>query len=521
MAFLGLGTAKHDGSLSRLCFYLCWLLLIASCAAEYVIVIDAGSTGSRAHLYYSEAPISRFFSQNSALPTITEVTQEDPAAVKPGLSSFANKVSGVGPYIDVLLDHVEKYIPEKARTTTSLAVLGTAGMRRLDAEVQSRIYDELFSYVTTTRPFRLDRENFKTLSGSEEGFFAWLCLNYAMDRLHERRLDKTVGLLELGGGSTQIAFIPQQALKPPSLRQQGWFGRLREEVFVHSYLGYGVAYMEQRHRKMLIDSTLQNSTFANDTVAVPNPCMFGGFVHETSQTVFFEGAGDLSACEAQLTELVQQDAERGLGPLARASERPPLTEDYFAIGLFHHIAHFLSAVISDVTGMMQRPTFLELRQAASKLCGTKWDVVRSSFVGLDPHTSTQQLPARCFDVAYALVLLEKGYLFKDGTRVISYAEDVGGKQIRWSLGYVLSLAMANPQSDASASFDSDIKPSASSVRDELDHTRSGSGELSLSQRRYRDLTYVLCLVVMGTGIVAMWRLFKRRHNYKNRLPYKL
>lgn len=78
-----------------------------------------------------------------------------------------------------------------------------------------------------------------------------------------RSLSKAVGVLEMGGGSTQITFLPDGPLLAHmfTLRISGRIYNL----YSHSYLNYGKDYMERRVKDYLIQQNPQ-------VYDILNPC---------------------------------------------------------------------------------------------------------------------------------------------------------------------------------------------------------------------------------------------------------
>ena len=88
----------------------------------------------------------------------------------------------------------------------------TAGVRLLSDDKRVRI----IRYVTNTlnnaslNPFSLDESYAIIASGEEEATFDWLGVNFIYNTLVNNDDDQsTYGALDLGGGSTQIAFAAE------------------------------------------------------------------------------------------------------------------------------------------------------------------------------------------------------------------------------------------------------------------------------------------------------------------------
>jgi len=164
--------------------------------AEQAVVFDAGSTGTRVHVItYAPAP-------HADMPAITHLAS---SKVEPGLSAFARSPDDAAATIAPLLRFAERHVAEGARTRTPLMLYGTAGMRLLSNADQRRVYASALRACEASA-FSIVRSSFTTLSGSDEGFFGLLALMWLQVTATATVARPTAGILDLGGGSTQIAF---------------------------------------------------------------------------------------------------------------------------------------------------------------------------------------------------------------------------------------------------------------------------------------------------------------------------
>lgn len=85
--------------------------------------------------------------------------------------------------------------------------------RRID--ILASVVDKL----RTTTNLRVDPGVIRVISGGEEGAFGWLAVQYLAKRLKgmENSGKGLLGVLELGGASTQITFPSQDAVLPSSV----------------------------------------------------------------------------------------------------------------------------------------------------------------------------------------------------------------------------------------------------------------------------------------------------------------
>jgi hypothetical protein len=73
-----------------------------------------------------------------------------------------------------------------------------------------------------TSGFKLEPPLVEIMSGRDEGLYAWFTVNYLLDLLSPGLLKKSFASLDLGGGSTQITFVPEK-IPVPGLKNRKHF----------------------------------------------------------------------------------------------------------------------------------------------------------------------------------------------------------------------------------------------------------------------------------------------------------
>ena len=124
--------------------------------------------------------------------------------IKPGLSSFATDPKAGADTISELLEMAKQRIPEARRSSTPVTLKATAGLRLLPADQSQALLD---SVTRRLEQSGFDNRGVGLASELEEGVFGWVTVNYLLDQLHNPR--KSYVALDLGGGSTQITFLPK------------------------------------------------------------------------------------------------------------------------------------------------------------------------------------------------------------------------------------------------------------------------------------------------------------------------
>ncbi|KAK8332397.1 hypothetical protein V6Z12_A10G136600, partial [Gossypium hirsutum] len=144
------------------------------------------------------------------------MANEFPFKLKPGLSYYAKDPQAAANSLTSLLDKAESVVPLDLRSKTAVRVGATAGLRALGGEAFDKICNrELLKSRSTLKS---EANRVKILDGSQEGSYEWVTINYLLGNLG-RTYQDTVGIVNLGGGSVQMAYAISKnaASRAPSL----------------------------------------------------------------------------------------------------------------------------------------------------------------------------------------------------------------------------------------------------------------------------------------------------------------
>jgi Golgi nucleoside diphosphatase len=275
---------------------------------RYGCMMDAGSTGSRIHIY-------RFAQRaDGSLKLQNEIFKQ----LKPGVSSFAGQPHKAAESIQPLLDEAIAAVPAELHGTTPIALYATAGLRLLPVEGQSDAILEELRDTLAASPFLFDPKNVAITQGKLEGVFAWTTVNFLLGNLdgHAAGRSETAGIIDLGGGSTQIVFEPvppndfDDKLVAQSDTHAMLIGDQTHELFAHSYLGYGLNSAAEKIKNALdVDSK--------------HPCYPRGATISAdpgSGSLNLLGGGDAASCAALIKDLIQsKDEQVGMNLVASPS----------------------------------------------------------------------------------------------------------------------------------------------------------------------------------------------------------
>ena len=256
------------------------------------IMMDAGSTGTRLHVYEWQprvltTPQDITAAVSGELVSFPGTESRWTDRLRPGLAEFASLLhpdnnndldetnnsnntttksaprtpeqidaqldQAIGDYLKPLLDFARSVLHEKRSefNTFPIYLRATAGMRILSASDRARVMASVRRVLSnpTHNPFWFGSdEQARTLSGEEEAIYDWAGINFLVGDLvtqtkgagavvHPRPMH---GALDLGGGSTQISFFESSKDIMSNLFKLQIGQAKHWNVYAHSFLFYGM-----------------------------------------------------------------------------------------------------------------------------------------------------------------------------------------------------------------------------------------------------------------------------------------
>ncbi|XP_045189718.2 ectonucleoside triphosphate diphosphohydrolase 7-like [Mercenaria mercenaria] len=253
---------------------------------HYGVVLDCGSSGTRVYVYVWPPHSGNPKDLLSIQQLKDQHNQPVVKKISPGLDTFEDHPEDASEYLRPLLEFASSHIPKKQHKETLLYILATAGMRLLPEQSQKAILQDLHRDIPKQFDFIVAENNFEVISGKQEGVYAWIAANYALQkfshgdddhplvavdipgengavRQHVRR--RTVGMIDIGGGSMQIAYELTANIDsvPKHLIAEFNLGCLNSDVdhtyrvYVTTFLGYGANEARERYEAMLVSKIKQ------------------------------------------------------------------------------------------------------------------------------------------------------------------------------------------------------------------------------------------------------------------------
>ncbi|XP_011665022.2 ectonucleoside triphosphate diphosphohydrolase 4 isoform X1 [Strongylocentrotus purpuratus] len=447
----------------------------------YGVVVDAGSSGTRVFVYFWPSHTGK----NNELLQIHQMRDPNRQPVvkkiKPGLAELASTPSEASIYMKPLLNFAVNHIPESKIPETPLYILATAGMRMLPESQSQAILDDLKKDIPLEYGFLFPEKNVEVISGKQEGVYAWIGINYVLGRFDHSNNDepvvevelpgaetspqtvsrkRTVGVLDMGGGSAQIAYeVPQsvsfnlaspQEVAAKELMAEFNLGCDQHEsdhvyrVYVTTFLGYGGNAARSRYEGLLINSTLSNKDESKSTIGLSpsspflDPCLPSSMTDQIvrgGKTYHFKGTGDYVACKEVMVPVLGSNKQCqkepcSLGGVYQANINFDNSEFYGFSEYWY--------CMEDVLRMGGVYEYNQFENAAKKFCATRWTLLQEHHEkGLYSKADEHRLKYQCFKSAWITTVLHKGFKFPKDYHYLRSASLIHDKEVQWTLGAIL------------------------------------------------------------------------------------
>lgn len=422
---------------------------------QYALMIDAGSTGSRIHVY-------RF---NNCGPTpeledeVFKMTEKKTGGS--GLSSYSSDAEGAAKSLDVLMDVAMETVPDRLKPCSPVAVKATAGLRLLGPEMSQKILEAVRHRLETVYPFPVvskERGGVEIMDGKDEGVYAWITTNYLLGKIGGPDHTPTAAVFDLGGGSTQIVFEP--AFKSPSggmpeKMAEGdhkyalKFGGRDFTLYQHSHLGYGLMTARERIHKTVFEAAAAEHQSSSDrswlSKDMVNPCLAPqtrrevtiklGADHALGESVTVNmvgpAEGSPTQCRGLAEKILGKDVKCELAPCSFGGVHQPSLAKTFAREDVYIFSYFYDRTAP--LGMPESFSLGELKDITAQVCGgeTRWSDAFAGVAG-----ALQELRGRaehCLDLNFMLALLHTGYEMPL-EREVKIAKKIRGNELGWCLG---------------------------------------------------------------------------------------
>ncbi|KAJ4148222.1 hypothetical protein LMH87_002702 [Akanthomyces muscarius] len=423
---------------------------------QYVLMIDAGSTGSRIHVYK--------FNNCGAMPELESEEFKMTEKGVGGLSAYVDDPVAAAKSLDPLMKVALEHVPEKLKGCTPVAVKATAGLRRVGPENAEAILKQVRTHLETDYPFPVvsaEKNGVAIMDGSDEGVFAWITTNYLLGKIGTEEKGETAAIFDLGGGSTQIVFeplyksiggAPPEKLAEGDHRYELNYGGHKFELYQHSHLNFGLMAAREGIHQALIDSLAKSKGSDQSWLSesITHPCILPGFERQVNVTigedkkkheVTFKGPNEPSSaqCRSLAEKLLNKEAACKMGPCSFNGVHQPALAKTFAKQDILIFSFFYDRM--EPLGMPDSFTLREMHDLTHSVCQGKkgWSSFESNPKAME---ELNDRPEYCLDLNFMLALLHTGYDMPID-REVKIAKKIDGNELGWCLGASLPLLEAN------------------------------------------------------------------------------
>ncbi|XP_078079243.1 ectonucleoside triphosphate diphosphohydrolase 4-like isoform X1 [Mustelus asterias] len=445
---------------------------------NYGVVIDCGSSGSRVFVY--------FWPQHNGNPhDLLDIKQmkdknRKPVVkkIKPGISTLASSPEKATDYLHPLLRFAAGHVPVVKHKETPLYILCTAGMRLLPERQQSAILEDLYTDVPVEFDFLFSESHAEVISGKQEGVYAWIGINFVLGRFDHIEDDddarvavtvssnpnqgpvirkRTVGILDMGGASVQIAYEATNPVTYVSPKQEEAAKGLLAEfnlgcdlhhtehmyrVYVTTFLGFGGNYARQRYEDLIFNNTTNTNRLLGHRMGMSaespylDPCLSvetTDTIQKDEQTFFLKGTGNFDECCKQMKPFLSKGNEAN-SSLNGVYQSPIdfYNSEFYGFSEFYYCTE-------DVLRMGGQYDGVKYKKAAQEYCATKWMKLKERFdLNLfSSHADLHRLKYQCFKSAWVHEVLHSGFNFPADYSNLKTAQLVYDKEVQWTLGAIL------------------------------------------------------------------------------------
>ncbi|KAG0599291.1 hypothetical protein M758_12G140900 [Ceratodon purpureus] len=406
---------------------------------RYAVIFDAGSTGSRVHVYA--------FDKDLQLVKLDSGELEVLVRKKPGLSSYALNPKAGAESLQSLLKVALEAVPADQQSTTPVLLGATAGLRLLPGNQSHNLLNEV-DILLQNSAFKFKSEWVSIIDGTQEGSYQWVTVNYLLNHLG-KVYDQTVGTVDLGGGSVQMAYAlsDEDSSKAPEPKdgEQAYIRKMNlmgvsYNLYVHSYLNYGLL----AARAEVLKRVGESETCPCLGKGYEGSYIYGG---QSFNATASPDGGDYGKCNDLVVEALNADAacesiQCTFGGVWSGGGGDGIKSLVVASYFFDRALD--AGIIKDAEALEAEVKPSDYEDAAKKICSLSVGELATEY----PHVEQDTREFLCMDLTYEYTLLTTGFQVDPSTtfNLVRKVEYSGSHvETSWPLGAAIELVSLNKQ----------------------------------------------------------------------------
>ena len=435
----------------------------------YIIVFDAGSSGTRVHIY-------NFLQHDSgaAVPSLDPcVNNVQTLKQKPGLSSIAEGFSPgqipleVSKALKPLLDFAREFVPKEQWPATPLVLKATAGLRAVDPAKAQRVIAAVGDLFRGSG-FMFETNWASIIPGNEEGGLAWVTANYLAGTFEQdgpttNKNADSLGIIEMGGGSAQVSFrmhdvdtfekLDRDKTRPKRQFKYTDLSGRRHNIYALSYLGFGQDHAKQRLQNYIDAEAIHAAAAAagttiseEETTANPgtadivgyDPCYRTTYERTTGShnQIKIKGTGNFQLCRENIQNVLFNVSMPDQPPLIPGVQtldgyrQPPLGGTFIATENFWYGRR--SQDILPIAELSLDPMYVD--KLGERYCGA-WSnnrIISTYDDKVEKKVEFDTNNKYCFGLAFQSTFLQM--LDATGPQLPTISKNIGGSDLDWAMG---------------------------------------------------------------------------------------
>eukprot|EP01026_Neomeris_dumetosa_P028384 TRINITY_DN22992_c0_g1_i3.p1 TRINITY_DN22992_c0_g1~~TRINITY_DN22992_c0_g1_i3.p1 ORF type:complete len:455 (+),score=56.50 TRINITY_DN22992_c0_g1_i3:130-1494(+) len=422
-----------------------WVNKTCSFKSQFVVIIDAGSSGSRVHVYEwkLEQNEEEWENRGGVEEKLSVVLPEPTIKNDVPLSSYVQQPKNAGKSLKKLVQFSKHVVPRCQIQSTPVLLMATAGLRLLPSEIQNQILESC-RQILKKSGFQTRSEWVRIIDGKEEATFAYLAVNYLFGQVvsdyvgEGKKCRQLVGVFELGGASFQAAFQATEDVAEQHQIDASLLG-VGLHLYANSFLSLGLDEAFIQVHKWVGEHMAQQSS--------ASPCVpRGGEVDS-----FTKGTGNFKGCRKLLNVFyqrhepcIQQQQPGNLEVECNLNgQQVPDAKLVSKGAIFVATENFFYTI--KILNLPTDASLAEVEQAGKNFCRLSWQQLQRRY----RHVPERYLLKTCFGAVLIIQLLHDSFgIPMDERGRVLFVNKVNDVSLDWTLGaLVQQLNRSNNQYD--------------------------------------------------------------------------